>query len=487
MKDQPALNTEEKTNMNIISGAGTESRSAPADRDADRQIDKTHGKKAIEAASFVVVGFGMSQAIRLAGNIVLTRLLVPEIFGIITIARVFYIGLGLFSDVGLEPAIIRSPRANDTTFLNTAWTIQIIRSVFLAVMSAIIAYPVSLAYGEPVLVFIIPVLGLLSIPDGCRSTSLTMLGKELQQKKLTFIELTIQIVSLAVIITSALFMRNIWALLLGDLCSAVIRTLWSHAINKVRPNRLMLEKAAVRELLGFGKWIMLSTAMMFLATQADRFMLGKLFTMTWFGVYSIAVTLAELPKQIINRLNQKVIFPLVTKYSELSRNELREKMRKPRWVLLLGLAGLLAFFGSFGDLAILLLYDARYEAAAWILPMLAFGIWPLMMLSTVEGSLLAIGRPTYSAMGNLAKFLYMVIAVPLAHKTLGEFGVILVIALNDLPSYVIINIGLARERLSLIKQDLLLTLALVALTALLIGFRLIVGWGIPGMSPLFRG
>lgn len=447
--------------------------------------DVKRGKKALEAATFVVAGFGLSQVIRLAGNIALTRLLVPEIFGVITIARVFYLGLGLFSDVGLEPAIIRSPRSDDPVFLNTAWTIQILRSVVLAVLSALIAYPVSRFYEEPALALIIPLIGLISIPDGCRSTSLTLLGKELQQKTLTYMELAVQILSLGCIVAAALVLRNIWALLLGDLCSAVVRTLWSHALNAGHPNRLVLEKESIRELLGFGKWIMVSTAMMFLASQADRFILGKLFSMAWFGVYSIALALAELPKQVIGRLNGKVIYPLITKYSRLTHEELREKMRGPRFRLLLALALLLACFGTFSDIAINILYDRRYRDAAWILPMLAFGMWPLLLISTIEGSLMAIGKPKYAAAGNLAKFIYMVAVLPSAFSLGGQFGAVLAIALNDLPSYAIISIGLSREKLSLLKQDLLLTLILVACTAALLALRTVTGMGAPGRSALF--
>lgn len=444
-----------------------------------------YGKKAFEAASFVVIGFGFSQVIRLAGNIILTRLLVPEIFGIIMLARVFYIGLGLFSDVGLEPAIIRSNRAKDPVFLNTAWTIQIIRSVILALLSAAIAYPVSVVYKEPALLYLIPLIGLISVPDGCRSTSLTLMNRELQQKTLTIMELVIQVCSLVSMIAAAYFMRNIWALLVGDLVAAVMRTAWSHCLNREQPNAFVLEKESVGELLHFGKWIMLSTALMFLASQSDRFMLGKFFSMAWFGVYGIAVNLAELPKAILNRLNGKVIYPLIVKYADLSRDELRAKIQTARGGLLLGVLALLALFGSFGDVAVRILYDERYEAAAWILPMLVFGMWPLILISTVEGGLLAIGKPMYSSMGNLAKFIYMIIAIPLGFALAGEFGVIVAIAFNDLPTYLIISYGLVRERISLVRQDLLLTLALILFTAVLFGIRFALGMGLPGSVALF--
>jgi len=449
------------------------------------ETDGKNKKKAFEAASFVVMGFGLSQVIRLGGNIALTRLLVPEIFGIISIARVFILGLAFFSDIGLEPAIIRSPRAHDPAFLNTAWTMQVIRNLILAVFAGIVGIPASIIYKEPVLAIVIPLIGFMGISDGFRSTSLTILDKELQQKKITIMELSVQVTSLVSMVTAAFFMRNIWALLIGELVGTLMRTAWSHAINTSHPNRFTLERKAVKELLSFGKWILLSTALMFLATQADRLILGRLFTMSWFGIYSVAASLAELPKQVIGKLNAKVIYPLITTYSHLAHEELRDKMGKSRWRLLLGLSILLAFFGCFGDIVIFILYDQRYRAASWILPLLAFGMWPLILISTIEGSLLAIGKSKYAAMANLAKFIYMVVALPLAHKLGGEVAIILVIALNDVPSYIILNIGLLKERLSLLKQDAIITLILVVMSMVLLGFRMLVGIGLPGNTQLF--
>lgn len=453
-----------------------------AEDDGSALSDGTRKKRAIEAASFVVIGFGLSQVIRLGGNIVLTRLLVPEIFGILTLARVFFMGIGLFTDIGLEPSIIRSPRASDPVFLNTAWTIQILRNCMLAAISLLLGFPAASIYKEPSLVYLVPVIGLMSIPDGFRSTSLVMMDKELRQKKLTYIELTIQVVSLSCMMAAAYFLRSVWSLLVGDLVGTIIRTVWSHRLNISQPNRFMIEKESARELLAFGIWILLSTALMFLATQSDRFILGKLFPMTWFGVYGVALALAELPKQVISRMNGKVIYPLITKYAQLPREALREKMGKARWRILLALSALLAVFGCFGDYVIHLLYDQRYQAAAWMLPLLAFGMWPLVLVSTVDGSLLAIGKPNYAAMGNLAKFLYMVIALPLAFRLGGELAVILVVASNDLPSYVIINFGLVKERLSLVRQDAWLTGLLVAMVAVLLGTRMLLGLGLPGQA-----
>jgi O-antigen/teichoic acid export membrane protein len=50
---------------------------------------------------------------------------------------------------------------------------------------------------------------------------------------------------------------------------------------------------------------MLATAMTFLATQTDKLMLGKLFPLDFLGVYTVAYTFADLPRQVMNQVNSK--------------------------------------------------------------------------------------------------------------------------------------------------------------------------------------
>jgi len=436
-------------------------------------------RRAIQASAFVFLGFGASQVIRLGGNLLLTRLLIPELFGIIAIARIVVMGIGLFSDIGLEPAIIRSKRAGDAVLLNSAWTLTTIRGGVLAGLSFAAAFPAAAIYGEPILALVIPAIGLLSIPQGLQSTAIVTLNRELRQKTLTSMEICVQLISLGCMAILAYVYRNVWALVIGELVGVTAKTVWSHLINTSQPNRFQLEKAAVRELLSFGKWVLVSTAMMFLATQADRLILGTLFTMSLLGVYSIALMLAELPKQVISRLSSKVIFPLIAKFVELPRSDLRERIRRPRRALLLSLSVAVAAVGSFGDLFVLTLYDDRYSAAAWIFPLLALGMWPLILHASIDGSLLAVGKPRYPAIGNLAKFAYLVVALPFAYRVAGVFGAVLAVALDDIPVYAVVNYGLKKERLALLSQDGWATISLLVCVGIFLFLRTWVGLGFP--------
>jgi len=434
---------------------------------------------AIKALIFVIIGYGLSQVLRLAGNLVLTRLLAPELFGLIALAHVFHRGLGLFSDIGIEPGVIRSKRVNDPVFLKTAWSIQFIRGILLFALTAIIAYPVSLIYGSPVLFFILPVIGITSLFQGFQSCSLYLLNRDLNQGKLVFIDLAGQAVTLVVMIIIAYVYKSIWALVIGSLVAPLIKSIWSLHLPNNSGTGFKLEKTAAHELISFGKWIFISTAMMFLATQADRILLGKIFPLALFGVYNIAAMFAELPKEVMDSVGNRVLFPLISQFNHLPRNELRDKIKNKRKYLLLPLILLIAVLVCSGDFLIRFLYDKRYEQAAWMLPMLALGIWPFVLHLTVNRSLYAIGKPKFMALGDMIKFVYMVISLPLFYSFGGYFGAVLAVVLREIPVYIVVNIGLSREKLSLIKQDAWATLLLFVLITLGIWFRLFLNLGIP--------
>ncbi len=446
---------------------------------AETQPGSSLKKKAIWGAAWTLFGYGGSQALRLVSNLILTRLLVPEVFGLMALVTTFQVGLNLFSDIGIRPSIIQNKRGEDPTFLNTAWTLQVIRGFWIWFGCTAIAWPVSTFYGDPRLLWLLPIVALASIFQGFESTGLATLNRKMAIGKLTIFEFQMQIVSLTVMIILAWFNRSIWAIVGGILVGGFVRMLWSHRLVPDHSNRLAWDKESLKELISFGKWIFISTAMTFLAMQADRLILGKLFSFEMLGIYTIAFTFADIPKQILSRLSGQVIFPVFSQQKDIPRQILRAKILKKRWIILVGLALGLTFLISFGDLIVYILYDQRYDAAGWMLPILALGIWPLVLSGTIEKALYAFGKPLYSACGYFLKFVYMLIALPLGFSLMGVFGAVIVVALNDIPFYVPVSYGLWREKLNVVYQDIQATILLFVLIAFVLTVRYVLGFGLP--------
>src|ERR1039458_9830619 len=84
--------------------------------------------RAFRAGSWVITSHVVAQLLRLIGNLVMTRLLAPDAFGVMAMAMTVQGIVSLCADTGLRQAIIQSPNGGNPSFLNTAWTLEIWRS-----------------------------------------------------------------------------------------------------------------------------------------------------------------------------------------------------------------------------------------------------------------------------------------------------------------------------------------------------------------------
>src|ERR1700733_1425803 len=104
---------------------------------------------ALRGTFWVVIFYGLSMALRLGSSIVLSRLFLPQYFGLMTLVTTVIVGINLFSHVGLQESIIQDPRGDVPVFLRTAWTLQVIRGLGLFLLTIPLAWPVAHFYHEP--------------------------------------------------------------------------------------------------------------------------------------------------------------------------------------------------------------------------------------------------------------------------------------------------------------------------------------------------
>jgi O-antigen/teichoic acid export membrane protein len=302
--------------------------------------------------------------------------------------------------------------------------------------------------------------------------------------KVMMFEIGVQAIGTVATVLLAWVNPSVWALVIGSLIGAVCRTILSHTSLPQRTHhRFRWDKAAVDDIISFGKWIFFSTAVTFLATQSDRLLLGKFASISFLGIYTIAFTLGDLPRKVNQKVYAKVLFPVMSKISDSPRAELRLKIMKSRQLALLGLMIIVLVLAGFGDIIINFLYTEEYSQAGWILSIIALGLWPNLLADTLSPCLFAIGQHRYVAFGNLFSFLFILVGIPFSFSLIPEnmsrLSAVGTVALSEVPFYIAIVVGLVQERLSCIKQDVVLTSILVILLAGVIGLRLSLGLGTP--------
>jgi O-antigen/teichoic acid export membrane protein len=441
----------------------------------------------LKGAIWTVGAFGAGQAIRLVTNVILARLLAPELFGIMQIVYSLRTGVELVSDVGVGQNIIYNKNANDPDFYNTAWSLQLIRGIVLWLAFCTATVPVAEFYRTSILVFIMPIAALAFVLFGFASISRFLLQKRMKYNTLTAFEIGVTFVSSVTPVIFAYFSPTIWALVFGTLAGATTAMIVSHFLLPDVRHKFFVSTQYAVQIMSFGKWIFISSIVYFLSTNFDRLYLAKAIPLQLLGVYGIARTLSELLSTLVQRLGNNVIFPFVASHSQIARTELHAQLAPIRIKFLL-IAGLgFSLFAATADLVIDILYDQRYHAASWMLPILIIGAWFAIMSNINESSLLGLGKPHYSVFGNSAKFGFLLIGLTLSVVRYGVLGAVVVVALGDFCRYVPIFIGQTRERFSFGKQDLLATLAVFGLIGLWEFLRFTLGFGtsFDGLPPEF--
>lgn len=327
--------------------------------------------RTLRGSALTVLGFGGQQALRLAGNLMLTRLLFPEAFGLMALVTVFLIGLAMFSDVGLGPSVMQSPRGDDPEFLDTAWTIQVIRGVLLWLVACALAWPAALLYNEPLLAQMLPVGALTLVLTGFMPTRVLTANRHLLLGRVTAVELTTQVLGMLASIWMAWHMRSVWALILGGVLGAALHLVLMHLLLGGHRNRFRWDSAAGSELIRFGKWIFLSTLCGFVQSQGDRAILGKYLTLDQLGIYNIGYVLASFPMALGLALVARMLIPIYRESPPAASAENFARLRRMRFLLSTVMLVLVLVLAFFGVPLVGLMYSPLYALAGPIVVMLA--------------------------------------------------------------------------------------------------------------------
>lgn len=408
---------------------------------ADRALP-TLTQRAFRAGGWSFAGFGLGQAMRLGGNLVMTRLLAPEMFGVIAIATMVTVTLAMLSDIGLQQNIVQSPRGDDPAFLDTAWIVQIARggalwlaalllsgALYLANLRALL--PPQSVYADPVLPAVIAASALSAVIAGFSSTKIASAYRHFRQQRVVQIEVLSQFTALTAMVVLGITTRSIWALVAGGLVATLTATVLSHLWMEGTPNRFRHEKKALGELISFGKWIFISSAVGILAINGDRILLGGYVDAHTLGLYAIAILIVASIEGLLGRLFATVSLPALSEVARTGPTRLRSayyRMRTPADLLLLFLCGLL--FAA-GHLAIDLLYDPRYADAGGMLQILALTLFTARF-GVAHQMYLALGIPRCLAIINTVRFAALFTLVPALWHYAGLQAAIWGIALHGL-------------------------------------------------------
>ena len=399
-------------------------------------------QRIIRAGSWTLAGHGLGQVIRLASNLVMTRLLVPEMFGVMAIVITITMIFGMFSDLGLQQNIVQSPRGEEPDFLDTAWVVQIARGIVICISMLLLGVGLYIAglagmlaaktvYASPVLPVVIAVYSLSAIISGFQSTKMATAYRSFDQRRIIEITLISQVSGLIIMIIIGVINRSIWALVSGGIVSSLMTTVLSHTWMRGHSNRFRYQKKALRELFDFGKWVFISSVFYMLTMSGDKLLFGAFVGADVLGFYVIASLFITAINGMLEKLFFNVSLPALSEIARSDSPRLREIYNKlciPGDLVLIFLTG---FLFEAGHWLITLLYDPRYATVGGMLQILALSLFAVRY-EIARQAYLSLGLPRYGTVMSLVRFISLCALVPLLYYVGGSQGAIWGMALHPL-------------------------------------------------------
>lgn len=387
-----------------------------------------------------MIGYLILQALRISSSLILTRLLMPDMFGVMAIATTVQVSVAMISDLGLRPAAIQSPRGDEEGFLNTAWTLQFLHGLLIWFSCVGIAIgiacaakagslPLGSVYAQPNLPLIIMTTSFSSVILGLQSMKNVRAVRHLNLARVTTIEIASQVVSLTAAITLAYLTGSIWSFVISTLLSSLVVTVLGHFWLEGNSDRFGWDGSTVWELIRFGRWIMLSSLLSVTASASDRMFLGGLESPMVLGLYSLALNLIGILDGAGGKLFSTVAMPALSKIVREQPDRLRSaflKIRLPFDLIFVASAG--AIYAG-GEMLSDLLYDDRYRGAGPIIQILSFGL-VATRFNILSLSYLAFNEPRNQTILNLVRALSILLLLPTGHILFGFEGALWAIALH---------------------------------------------------------
>jgi len=385
--------------------------------------------RCVKSGSILGLGGLFESAMRFSRNMILARLLAPEAFGLMATVIASVAALEALAEVGFRQVVIQNKRGAEPAFLNVIWWFSTGRGLLLYAAAFALAPLVSSFFGKPESETLLRIGCLVVIFNGLISPRVHVLEKQLQFKRWVLLMQGTGIITVMITVAAAFFLPSVWALLIGYMAEATIRSLLSFIICPFKPE-LRFDRSCAREIRNYSKRIFGLPILMIIFSQMDVFVIGKVISIDKLGMYVLAKGLAEMPGSfIVSKIIQPVILPSLSIIQEDTARLRKAILSITRLLVMFGLP-LLLFLALFAKSVLSIAYGPSYQEVS--LPFAFLCTFALIQLcaSIIMSACMAIGRPDIHRTASIVRTLVLLALIYPATTELGLIGTALAITLS---------------------------------------------------------
>ncbi len=331
---------------------------------------------------------GASFLLRIASLMILARLLGPKDFGLMGMVTAFTEVLTWFRDFGLSSATIQRPTITDEQISTLFW-INISFGALLALIVVAMAPAIAAFYHQPELFGITGVLaaGFLFNAAGVQHSAL--LQRRMRFTTLATITTVSFVISAAIGIGGAKAGYGYWALVAMSVTSPLAATIGFWLATGWIP-KMPHRRVGIRSMIRFGGTLTLNGLVAYIAYNADKVLIGRVWGVDAIGIYGRAYQLVNIPTASVNSAVGEVAFAAL---SRLQHDPIRLRSYFLKgFSLVLGLTLPISIACAlFADDLVFVLLGPKWKDAAAIVRVLAPTIAVLAIINPLGWLVYSIG------------------------------------------------------------------------------------------------
>ncbi len=412
------------------------------------------------------VSFAGLLVIKLLSTIVLTRLLYPEAYGIVTLVATIAFMVEMLSDVGTAGLMVRHERGDERAFIDTVWTLRLVRGFINAALLFALAPLLARLYGSPELTEALRIFSAFFVVHGLESMAFLLAVRRRNARLMSYCELVAAAISTAFVITWSYFARDWHGMVYGMVVNRAFMALASWFFYRAERPRPRLEREAIAANMGFARYSMPSSLVSLVSAQFDKVVFLRLFDMQLLGLYGLAAGITGPIDSLVVRISRSVLFPRCAENFRRDPASVRERYYRDNVKLLMLLLSLPAMLAGAATFVVQLLYDPRYAYASVIVHAFALRGMIAALAGPAENLLVATSTPRPALWGNVLRLGWLVCGSLAGYWFAGFPGFLWMAVLSGLPALAYFLWLQHRRGLMIVRYEAL-KLAYMALVFLL--------------------
>jgi len=269
---------------------------------------------AVKGMMWVSISQGVQQFIRFAVNLVLARLLIPEDFGLMTMASLFTGVILTFNELGLSAGIVQRKTLEDRHINSSFWAS--VASGFMFCLLTIFSAPyVASFFKDQRLETILYMLSPIFILGGFMIIPRALMVRDLDFRSIGLIEISVEFASSLLSVVLALSGFSFWSLVWKNIIGNILLVAAYFIVNPWRPI-FRFDYPAFKEIFTFSGNVLGSNIISYAQTNIDYLLVGKVFGSRDLGMYTMAVQMTTFPLKRVSSVIADVLFPVFSRMQE---------------------------------------------------------------------------------------------------------------------------------------------------------------------------